>query len=213
MGSYRTTMLTFLQIEMTKFVSKAFEGYEELKDQRKEIYNELNEIRKKIDEKVRDTFDFVNNQGDNTFNFMQFFITQSLRTVKMQKQFFERAKKYENINIEAFYALILHLSSYFIASRMICRDYRIVFLINQTKYNFVTSDQPIINTYENFYYNSELYYPLAPDLAMLFTNRKCYQKVEEITLKEIDVLEYNKLLVKNADRFVYSLTDKELSLI
>lgn len=186
---------------------------DKLKEQRKEIYNELNETRKKIDEKIRDTFDFVNNQGDNTFNFMQFFITQSLRTVKMQKQFFERAKKYKNINAEAIFILALHINAYFIASRMICRGYRIVFLVNQTKNNFVTSDQPIINTYENFYYNSELYYPLAPDLAMLFTNRECYQKVEEITLKEIDVQEFNKLLVKNADRFVYSLTDKELSLI
>lgn len=209
MGSYRTTMLTFLQIEMTKFVSKAFEGYEELKDQRKEIYNELNEIRKKIDEKVRDIFDFVNNKGDNIFNFMQFFITQSLRTVKHQKQFFEKIKKYKNINAEAIYILALHINTYFIASRMICRGYRIVFLVNQTNYNFVTSDQPIINTYENFDYNSELYYPLAPDLAMLFTNRECYQKIEEIMLREIDVLEYNKLLAKNADRFIYSITNIE----
>lgn len=213
MGSYRITMLTFLQIEMAKFVSKAFEGYEELKGQRKEIYNELNEIRKKIDERVRDIFDFVNNKGDNIFNFMQFFITQSLRTVKHQKQFFEKTKEYKNINAEAIYTLALHINTYFIASRMICRGYRIVFLVNQTKYNFITSDQPIINTYENFDLNSELYYPLAPDLAMLFTNRECYQKVDEIGLKEIDVMEYNKLLAKNADRFIYAITEVELFLI
>lgn len=209
MGSYRITMLTFLKIEIAKFVSKAFEGYEGLKDQRKKIYNELNEIRKIIDKKVRDIFDFVNNKGDNIFNFMQFFITQSLRTVKHQKQFYEKIKKYKNINAEAIYMLALHINTYFIASRMICRGYRIVFLVNQTKYTFITSDQPIINTYENFAYNSELYYPLAPDLAMLFTNRDCYQKIEEIMLREFDVLEYNKLLAKNADRFIYSITNIE----
>ena len=155
----------------------------------------------------------MNNKGDNIFNFMQFFITQSLRTVKHQKQFFEKTKEYKNINAEAIYTLALHINTYFIASRMICRGYRIIFLVNQTKYSFVTSDQPIINTYENFDYNSELYYPLAPNLAMLFTNRECYKEVAEIKLKEIDVMEYNKLLVKSTDRFVYSLTNKELSLI
>ena len=41
MGSYRITMLTFLQIEIAKFVSKAFEGYEGLKDQRKKYIMNL----------------------------------------------------------------------------------------------------------------------------------------------------------------------------
>lgn len=48
---------------------------------------------------------------------------------------------------------------------------------------------------------------------MLFTNRECYQKVDEIRLKEIDVIEYNKLLAKNADRFIYAITKDELFLI
>lgn len=209
MGSYRATMLTTLQIEISKFVPKAFDCYDDLKNYRKEIYNEFNEKKKKIDEKIRAVFDFVNDEGNNIFNFMQFFITQSLRTVKHRKQFFEKTNKYKNINLEAMYTLALHINSYFIASRLICRGYRIVFLVNQTNYNFITSDQPIINTYDDFKYNSELYYPLAPKLAILFTNRECYQKIEEINLKEIDVIEYNKLLARNADRFLYSVSDDD----
>lgn len=211
MGSYRATMMIFLHTEISKFISKAFEGYEDLKSYRKELYSETNIAKVKINDKVRSIFDIVNIDGDNVFDFIQFFITQSLRTVKQQKLFFDKIKKYNNFNAEALYILSLHIHSYFIASKLICLGYRIVFLVNQTaKYKFVTSDQPIINTYEKTQNISEFYYPLAPELAMLFTNRECYKGVNEINLKEINVVEYNKLLIQNTDRFVYSFTEAEL---
>ncbi|BDQ37259.1 hypothetical protein SYK_16190 [Pseudodesulfovibrio nedwellii] len=100
---------------------------------------------------------------------------------------------------------------------MIQDEYDIVFVNNMSEKSFVTSDQPVINTYisDNMerplnHDELELYYPLNPKLAMLLTKKAKYLNIENIQADNDDVLQYNKMLSGNAWHFVYGLNKEDV---
>lgn len=86
-----------------------------------------------------------------------------------------------------------------------------ILLKNLTNISFITSDKPVINVYgklvENVMYNDmafELYFPISKDLALLWSEKSCYENTKEIVLNEEDVYAYNKQLFDNADNYLFS---------
>ena len=92
--------------------------------------------------------------------------------------------------------------------KFIQKNYKIIFLINNSDVPFVTSDQPVVNAVpEDLIQPSEgieFYYPLSPNLAILYTNlRWCENR--EIGCDEAK--DWNRLIVSKAERFVFSKVD------
>lgn len=97
-------------------------------------------------------------------------------------------------------------------------DFKLVLVKNNTEINFMTSDKPCINIFTTvirdrllFEDEMELFYPLSPSLAILFTQRSCYDKKEIIinSTKDIDV--FNKAIIDAADRYLYADTEDLLN--
>lgn len=101
--------------------------------------------------------------------------------------------------VEAFiYATNLALS--FVRQR---REYRIVLLRNKSEVPFITGDQPVINLREVDVEEVDLYYPLKPDLAMIFTADRTRYSGDDADLRQIAVESYNHRIYAKSDSQIY----------
>lgn len=92
-----------------------------------------------------------------------------------------------------------------------------VILVNHTNTSFLTSDQPIINTYAAFgnkvveHDHLEFYYPLSPNKALLLTKSSEYQGMHCRVLSEIEVARFNDAIVDLAYEQIYAASKSQLS--
>ena len=83
------------------------------------------------------------------------------------------------------------------------RDYRIVLLRNRSEIPFITGDQPLINLCSIEVEQIDLYYPLKPDLAMIFTADRSHYPSDHLDLGPIAVESYNHRLYAKSDTQIY----------
>ena len=86
-----------------------------------------------------------------------------------------------------------------------------ILLKNESDIPFITSDRPVINIYgklvediKNFDGPFELYFPISSNFAILWSDRKCYEDINELLLNKTDIYEYNKQMFNNTDNYVFS---------
>lgn len=93
-----------------------------------------------------------------------------------------------------------------------------VLLTNETEIPFITSDQPVINTFAEIittekrklkYDELEFYYPLSPKRAVIQTEKKIYHGIDKRNVSTEEVKKYNQMIYSEADRFVYA-SDKAM---
>jgi hypothetical protein len=82
-------------------------------------------------------------------------------------------------------------------------DYRIVLLRNRSEIPFVTGDQPLINLCGMQDQQVDLYYPLKPDLAMIFTADRSHYPSDDLDLGPIAVESYNHRIYAKSDTQIY----------
>jgi hypothetical protein len=85
------------------------------------------------------------------------------------------------------------------------KAYRIIFLRNATAIPFIAGDQPVINMLNLEVTNDlELYYPLSPRLAMVFTKDavKFPDRIRSVTSFEVE--RYNYAIYSKSDDQIYS---------
>ncbi|HYE28769.1 MAG TPA: DUF4238 domain-containing protein [Allosphingosinicella sp.] len=101
--------------------------------------------------------------------------------------------------VEAFiYAT--NLASSFMRQR---REYRIVLLRNKSEVPFITGDQPVINLRGVDVEEVDLYYPLSPDLAMIFTADRTRYSGDDADLGRIAVESYNHRIYAKSGSQIY----------
>lgn len=101
--------------------------------------------------------------------------------------------------VEAFiYAT--NLASSFVRQR---REYRIVLLRNKSDVPFITGDQPVINLLGTDVEEVDLYYPLQPDLAMIFTADRTRFSGDTADVGSISVESYNHRIYALSDSQIY----------
>lgn len=143
-------------------------------------------------------------QGQGWMTFIDYISHQYFRTAKMRNAM--RAIPNclaHDMNrtwpVEAFiYAT--NLASSFVRQR---RDYRIVLLRNKSEIPFITGDQPVINLLGVEAEQVDLYYPLKPDLAMIYTADQTRYCGQEATLGPIAVESYNQRIYAKSDTQIY----------
>ncbi|DAA86169.1 TPA: hypothetical protein CPT82_02510 [Candidatus Gastranaerophilales bacterium HUM_2] len=121
-------------------------------------------------------------------------------------------QKFIGLNEDSF--IFIHLKSIYLVESLINSQYKLLLLNNDTEVPFITSDSPCINIYASYIdpfelqgNDFEIYFPISPTLALLYTNRTGYKNIEntEITLNNKKmILQFNASIKKLAKRYLYS---------
>lgn len=123
-------------------------------------------------------------------------------------------QKFIVLNEDSFIFIFIHLKSIYLVESLINSQYKLLLLNNDTEVHFITSDSPCINIYASYIdpfelqgNDFEIYFPISPTLALLYTNRTGYKNIEntEITLNNKKmILQFNASIKKLAKRYLYS---------
>lgn len=82
-------------------------------------------------------------------------------------------------------------------------EYRIVFLSNKTDVPFIAGDQPVINLFGSQDAEVDFYYPLKPDLAMIYTANPSRYGGEYVELRRDEVESYNRRIYAASDTQIF----------
>lgn len=171
-----------------------------------------------IREKDLSFFDNPNSKNE----FLLFLSMQYVRTEKMQsniRQIMSKDGKNDIALQKAFGTLVTPISAtidnhwnliscnYAVSYSREISNHSVILLVNNSGTDFITSDQPVINTdsLSNPITKLDLYYPVSPKLAILvFDNsaNKLNNPVQELSNKE--VTQYNHLMASISSKFIYS---------
>lgn len=83
------------------------------------------------------------------------------------------------------------------------RKYHFVFLRNKSNLSFITGDQPIINLAGHKGEKVDFYYPLTPDLAIIFTADKIQYPDICADVGVLDIESYNYQVYNTSDNQIY----------
>lgn len=162
--------------------------------------------------------DFYNNIDTNDrMEFLFFIVLQYFRTKKIKNDVMNSFKNY-SYNMEKIYPFLAHIFSTNLSYNLhLDKSMKLILLENDTNENFLTGDQPILNTYsflnkkELEYNELEFYYPISPRLAILISD-----KIESNFIKIDDiekVKEYNQMIINVSLEQIYSLSEEQLQKI
>lgn len=117
-------------------------------------------------------------------------------------------EKFLDLNEDSFIFIFIHLKSIYLVESLINSQYKLLLLKNETEMPFITSDSPCINIFASYIDpfelqrdDFEIYFPISPTLALLYTNRIGYKNIgnTEITLNDKkSILQFNASIKKLA---------------
>jgi hypothetical protein len=158
---------------------------------------------------------YYDNTKEDRMMFLFFITLQYMRTKKRRNAAIKEFRD-NSINMKKIWPICAHIAATNIASGLhIEKEYKLVLLINKTEINFITSDQPLVNTYcvknkkvlEE--HELEFYYPISPKLSVLITKDiKDSRKV--IIADEKKICFYNDMIFKSHEEQIYA--NKEIYL-
>ena len=213
--AYYYKMSIFLESKILLFLANIHHPPLFFKDLRKKIKEYTSQVEKRCDMELLPEIQ----QSIFKFNFLQFLLTQYFRTEKHYHEIDERIRSLpinanQHIKKNILMAIGSHILSLNVALVCLSDKNHIVFLQNCGKLNFITSDQPIINTLADKISNGEtqieLYYPLSPKLALLYTPWNKYKNDDLINCFDYEIASYNTMIYKESKRFVYSKHKEDL---
>lgn len=112
-----------------------------------------------------------------------------------------------DVNKSSFPVLLTHYLSVYIVNMWTLNSGKLILLRNATNTKFITSDNPCVQIINNLPSGNffELYFPITPELSLIYSYRDCYNDCSEIIISnEKDIIYYNELIRQNAIRYIYS---------
>ena len=150
--------------------------------------------------------DFVK---DDYYDFLHCIIIQYFRTEKIMDIFENILKSYSEKPAHLLF-LTIHYKCIKLVCTLLNNNFKVVLIKNNSKADFITSDNPSINIYSSIVNGNlsgdefEIYFPLSHKLAVLYSKKDCYKNIDDFTItteKEIDI--WNNMLKDNAKRYIY----------
>jgi hypothetical protein len=153
-------------------------------------------------------------EGNIKFNY--FICEQYMRTKKRQEFTNKITKPNRVINLDNIWPILRHVFATNVAFELSSQrdDFKMVLLENNTSNNFITGDQPVINTYATKEMQGkpvtefEIFYPITPKLGIFITKNK--YKNNPIMVTENQIEELNNLIYVNSLEQLYALSEIEL---
>lgn len=147
--------------------------------------------------------------------FLHFLALQYMRTNNMQKRQCTQFRKVGGENMETMWPVMRHVFSMNIATSMYLErtKYRLVLLRNNSEVQFITGDQPVINTYAVSGKGTEeleFYYPVSPNIAVLVTEKNEYKTVESIEVIDSQAKWFNQAIADLSDEQIYAFSKESL---
>ncbi|WP_411267076.1 DUF4238 domain-containing protein [Chlorobaculum sp. MV4-Y] len=125
----------------------------------------------------------------------------------------------KHINLEKIWNILSHIYSTNIGWSLYAdrRSLQFVLLENQSSKQFVTGDQPVINTYgtsdpKKPPQRLEFYYPISSFIALLLVDRKNNVEEKRRTIGHAQVMAYNEHIVRNSHEQLYAATKESLEM-
>jgi hypothetical protein len=166
---------------------------------------------KYLDSILREDIGFYDtDEGCREFIF--FLSVQHQRTDKIKKSVLEAVKHFKAVSFENVWNVLRHIFATNMAW-VLYRErefFRMILLKNETSIEFITGDQPVINTYASVGVSKtpqdeiELYYPVSPKLAILISEREELREIQVKSLSEHDVISYNDMIAINSHNQIYA---------
>ena len=157
--------------------------------------------------------------GDDFYTFNSFLCTQYFRTNTMKQSFLSNPINFPGVDA----ARIWNVSSHMLATNLafgIVRErinHKYVLLLNNSEVGFITSDQPVINTFAEpknrkpLEHNQfEMFYPLTPKLALLISLKDKYSNKQKYEITQDEAVWYNVLIFDNSNEQIYSQNESGL---
>lgn len=216
-------ILLHLYVKMQKFI------YQEAFDDIKFALRQLGSAEARIFKSKLSTI-----TSNNYYSVLHYMLSQYFRTKKMIKTIGAgislRKTKIEQhvrsslpelqeytLDENSIVYLFVHNQPILMLKKMLIDNYHLVLISNQSKIDFIISDNPCVNTYikenKTKYENDELeiYFPLTNKLALFFTKKEEFINQDKLITSDdnfVDTL--NKVIRKNADRYIYGNSEKLL---
>lgn len=145
-------------------------------------------------------------------DFIYYLCVQYMRTQKIKSSVLSAVSGINSIDISKIWNVMSHIFATNMGWSLYAgrKQFRMVLLKNKSVKEFITGDQPVINTYATSVSNLtppdklEFYYPVSPSLAILITEKENHKESNRLALNEKDVVSYNKLIVKNCHDQIYA---------
>lgn len=148
--------------------------------------------------------DYCTNKN-NIISFYLFVLMQYFRT----KRIYDDLANIEEIRVKSIITPFRKIMSFNIANCLISTKSKTILLRNNTSQEFITSDQPVLNTYVDYSTLNrhtdriELYYPITPNIAILISNNDKFNNCSDICLNIDEVDYYNKKIINSSELQVY----------
>lgn len=157
---------------------------------------------------------YYDKKSDDRMMFLFFLTLQYMRT-KRRKNESIRAANTDKINMNKLWPILAHIYATNLSHNLhLDKSFNLILLTNKSNLNFITSDQPIINTYAM---NSkelddnelEFYYPVSPKLAILITKDILDHK--ELIIRDAEkIKEYNKMINTEKEEQLFAELETDL---
>lgn len=217
-----------LHHEFISFTQRSFDLRDQLqhvqlrKEAKESLERELRIVEKTLEEHYHtgienDNVDVIESlkRQDATFyqddkrcgNFLYFICNQYFRTTKMRHAIAAVPRPLPGHDPHRTANLECHMYATSVSASLIqeARAYKIVFLPNATTIPFITGDQPIINLLDPHATDDlELYYPLAPTLAMMLSKDQSKWLTQGRNVSSLEVERYNHLIYEISEDQLYT---------
>jgi len=156
---------------------------------------------------------FMNENGRNEFSY--YLTTQYMRTKQIRNSVIRAVGENKKVNIRKIWPILSHIFATNMGHSLASsKDYKIVLLENQSQKNFITGDQPVVNTFANDVaideeiFNLEFYYPISPKLALLITQKNELEPIQ-IIIDINEINNYNKMIFNFSEEQIYASSEVE----
>ncbi|ENM1934612.1 DUF4238 domain-containing protein [Vibrio cholerae] len=157
---------------------------------------------------------------ENAIEFIHYLCVQYFRTKNMKESVGAAVSTLGLLDTDKAWNILSHTLSTSLAWSIYAErsQWNLVILENQTASRFLTSDQPIINTYAAFgkqvkdHDELEFYYPLSPEKALLLTKKDEYKGISSKSLNELEASGYNDIMIDMSHEQIYSFQKEQLEM-
>lgn len=140
--------------------------------------------------------------GNSVMDFSVFLVYQYFRTKKIQENILNKFRSSQRTQFERCWPILRLIFVTNVAFSVFTRRdiERPVLLRNDTSCQFITSDQPVINTYGVHNEDTEhvdrveLYYPVSPRYAVIFSDHPVHSDTPEEGISEFRAEYFNQLV-------------------
>lgn len=156
---------------------------------------------------------FLETEGRMAFS--HFLCLQYMRTRRIQESFcgsFRKMPQLQQVRIENCWSVMRHIFATKMAFSLISDGgkYKMTLIENETDLPFICGDQPVVNTYaagklgKSIVSDTELYYPVSPDRAILISSKDEYKGKYAHKLNAHQVAHYNSAIIEMSLEQIYS---------